>query len=580
MILGQGLLEYIFTVGIIISFVALIIGVVNDRKNIKKILTDNVFRLKDLTIVIAIILVFVFMEVFFIKATQLLFFDDVIYQAMALMLVHTGQAWMCNYGTATACYAGQIFHEPIGLSFNFAIGFLLFGVKRGVGFGTEFALGILAVFMSFFATLLLLKNKNAAFFTALLMALSPIVLVWAKPTNSDLAVLAYSLIAVFFFLVFIKRKNIWSFSNMLFSFSLLFYMKVDEVFFIPVFIAFYLLLESKDISKTITGSFKEIKKNIFNTKLLLVVLFFMIAVVPSILYSYNESQIDTYGWQGTIIQNTCHNLAPVNVTGVINYVNFKTNLCANVAFWFNQYKSDYVMQPVIFTLLAILGAILMLIIGKNKRALAAILVWFLVFFLLYTAFYAGAVIYGVDWRFMLSLIAQVCMLGGFAIAEVLDLVNYYAKETIKNKTYVKAVNAVALVVMLAVIFIPIYQLLPYLSVNPSTIQQAGDARFYENLVYNISNEIPTNCIVYSYDPTLFQLNNKTSTQIDNLYNNTQVSQYMQQYKCLVLDYGYWCHTPQNDCSYAGQSYNLVPIKIANYTPTDYNFGFYYVEKKS
>ncbi len=102
MLLSDGFLEYIFTIGIIISFVALIIGVIKDRKNIKKTLIDSGFRLKDLTLVIAILLVFIFIEVFFIKATQLLFFDDVIYQAMAVMFLHTGQAWMCNYGTPSS----------------------------------------------------------------------------------------------------------------------------------------------------------------------------------------------------------------------------------------------------------------------------------------------------------------------------------------------------------------------------------------------------------------------------------------------------------------------------------------------
>ncbi len=576
MLLDQGLLEYVFTIGIVISFFALIIGVINDRRNIKRILMEHGFGLKDLTVVVAILIVFVLIETIFVQPTQLLFFDDVIYQAMSLMLLHTGQAWMCNYGTHVACLSGQIFHEPIGLSFNFAVAFLLFGATRGVAYGTEFGLGALAVIMSFFAALLLLRNRNAAFFTELLMALSPIILVWARPTNSDLAVLAYSMIAVFFFLIFIKKKTVWSFSNMLFAFSLLLYMKVDEIFFIPVFIAFYLLLENTNMVKSVGDAMKLVRKHVLNTKLLIIILFFVIAVVPSILYSYNESKVDTYGWQGTVIQNTCNNLKPVNVTGIINIANFRSNVCANLAFWINQYKSDYVMQPIMFTLLAVLGVMLMAITPKNRRPLAAIGIWFLIFFLLYTSFYAGAVIYGVDWRFMLSLMAQVAMLGGFAAAEILDLVNYYAKKVVRNPAIM---NAAALVIMIMVLFVPIYVLMPQLSVNPSKIQQAGDARFYEGFVYNNSQKIPAGCIVYSYDPTLFQLNNRTSTQIGNLYNTTQVNQYMQQYRCLVLDYGYWCHTPNNQCSYAAQDYNLVPISLATYREMNYSYGFYYVYGK-
>jgi hypothetical protein len=577
MMLPDGFLEYIFTIGIIISFIALIIGVIKDRKNLKKTLNDFGFHKRDLIILIIILLVFVGIELYFVKPTQLLFFDDDIYQAMALDLLHMGQAWMCNYGTPTTCFSGQIYHEPIGLSFNMAIVFAILGVSRAAAYATEFLLTLMSVFMIFFAALLLLKNKKAAYFTALLMALSPIILVWATPTNSDMAVLAYSLVSVFFTLAFIKRKNVWSLSNMLFSFSLLFYMKVDELFFIPVLIAFYLLLNDKSVKKTIVDTFKAIKKNFFNTKLLIIVLIFIIVIVPSLLYSYNESITDGYGWQGTIIQNTCTpNLVPINVTGEINSINFNANICANIAFWFNQYKSDYVMQPIVFTILALLGALIMLIVPKDRRILAAIVIWFLVFFLLYAAFYAGSVVYGVDWRFMLSLIAQVCMLGGYAIAQILDKVGEYSKRITKN---VKIINGIALVLILVLVFAPIYLLLPYLSVNPASIQQAGDARFYENFVYNESHLIPSQCLVYTYDPTLFNLVNRTGTQIGNIYNTSQVTQYRQQYSCLVLDYGYWCHTPNNECTYVNQSYNLVPIATATYNTLHYNYGFYYITPK-
>ena len=64
---------------------------------------------------------------------------------MAQQLIHTGQAVMCDYGTSTACFAGEVFHEPIGLSFNMAIAFLVFGVQRNAAYGTEFLLSIVAV---------------------------------------------------------------------------------------------------------------------------------------------------------------------------------------------------------------------------------------------------------------------------------------------------------------------------------------------------------------------------------------------------------------------------------------------------
>ncbi len=83
--------------------------------------------------------------------------------------------------------------------------------------------------------------------------------------------------------------------------------------------------------------------------------------------------------------------------------------------------------------------------------------------------------------------------------------------------------------------------------------------------------------MYTYDPTLFNINNRTATQIDNLYNSTQVKQYMSTYQCLVLDYGYWCHTPNNECRYVNNTYNLTPIVTATYKQFGYNYGFYIVK---
>ncbi len=50
----------------------------------------------------------------------------------------------------------------------------------------------------------------------------------------------------------------------------------------------------------------------------------------------------------------------------INMANFRANICANVAFWFNQYKSSYIMQPILFTALATLGFALMMLHKKQQ----------------------------------------------------------------------------------------------------------------------------------------------------------------------------------------------------------------------
>ena len=220
MIANGSFLEYMFTIGIAVSFFGLIIGAIIDRKNIADVLRSAGLKKRDLLIPIIIVLAFVAVELYLIKPTQLIFFDDAIYQSMSIYLLHTGQAWMCNFGSPTQCFSGQVFHEPIGLSFNIALAFAVLGVNRTAAYAAELVLASVSVFMTFMVAMLILKDKRSALFSALILALTPLILEWAMPTNSDIAVLAYSLISIFMLLIFTKKKSRLSLLNFLLSVSL------------------------------------------------------------------------------------------------------------------------------------------------------------------------------------------------------------------------------------------------------------------------------------------------------------------------------------------------------------------------
>ena len=116
---------------------------------------------------------------------------------------------------------------------------------------------------------------------------------------------------------------------------------------------------------------------------------------------------------------------------------------------------------------------------------------------------------------------------------------------------------------------------PLLSISPSQIPQAGNARFYEAFVYNNVSKVPASCLIFSYDPTLMIINNRTSDQLGNLYPQ-DYSTYKSQYNCLVVDWGYWCFTPNNYCSVIKSEFNLRSIVNSTYTPENQTYGFYYI----
>ncbi len=577
--LSLSLEEYMFTAGILIAFLGLIVSAFLSRRRISEALKDSGFGRKAAAMLVISVLAFIAIEALVVHPTQQIFFDDDIYLAMAQDLVHTGQAWMCNYGTPTYCYSGAILHEPIGESFNLAMGFLIFGTSRGVAYGTGVLLGALSVAFTFLDALMLFRERTAAFLSSALIMLAPVLLLWTMPTNSDLPTLTYSLIAIFFMLVFMRKKGLWTLGSAAMALALVTYMKVDAIAYVLIIPLMYLALDDDGILASIKGNADRIIKGLSDTRTLLVLLVFVIAIAPEMIFVQQELG-GGYGYAGTTIQNTCNISQSASPSGTSNLQNLEFNICANVLFWFDQYGAvnGYpaypIAQPIAFTLFAIMGVALMFAVRENRRTLMSIALWSAAFFIIYTSFYAGSVLYGVDWRFQLGLIAQASLLGGFGAAWLL----LELPRSIGRKFGRPALYCMAILIIAAIAY-SFYAELPAVGIMPMQISQAQPARFYENLVFNSSHMIPANSLVLSYDPTLFIINNKTSAQMGTIFDKTQFQQYSSQYEHLVLDWGYWCYTPNNYCTQVQKQFNLVPI----YTqvddlaqPAPQTFGFYLI----
>ncbi len=567
--------EYIFTIGIVLAFVCLVAAVALGRKHISYALKQYGINRRHLAYALIIAILFLAVELCLVHATQLLYFDDAIYQAQALDLIHMGQAWMCDFGSPTTCFIGEVYHEPLGTAFNIAIGFALFGVSQAVAYNVNLFLSFIAVFLTFFVAQMLSKDTRIAAFSAILIALSPMLLVWARPTTSDVPTLAYMVLSLFFLMIFLKRKNAYTLAMLSFSAVLLFYMKVDNVLFLFIIFAGYMLLDDASIKKSIRKNYPLIKKGLSSTGVLIVLLLLVFTITPEIIYAHNEYVAGDYGYKGTNVQDTCAPSVSATASGKFNLQNFEYNACSNFYFWFDAYSSQDIMQPVFFTLVGILGAVYAFF--NNRRELAFLVIWFLAFFILYTAFYAGSVTYGVDWRFMLSILAPASILGGFGCMALLDTADGIVKRAKAYKKYARMVLYVSCAVVLLLIAYSLYMHIPQLSVQPSQVTQAPDARFYESFVYNESYMIPNNCLVFTYDPTLFNLVNKTALQMYYYYNQSLVANLSKQYSCMVIDYGYWCYTPNNLCTDANSLSTLKTITNATYVPMGKTFSFYYVE---
>ncbi len=407
--------QYLFTIGVLISFAGMLIGIFLSRRQIFDIFKERGVDLRRLLLSLAIVLVFVSAELAIVKPTQQLFFDDTIYQDMALNLLHMGQAWMCVYGSSSSCIIGNTFHEPIGTAFVLAIGFAGFGLSRATAYGTMFFVAAVSVFMTFVVALLLSKKFKVAIISEFIMALTPVLLVWAYPTTSDMPMLAFSLIAIAAMLIFLEKRSISTLFTALMALSLLTYMKIDGVVYLIAIPLLYVIVSDGSLKQSLLNNLARIRKHWLDTRFLLVILIFVLAIAPEIGFAANELFFGSFGYQGAYVQQMCAADNPSFIASKpIDLQNFEANICSNIDYWLNSYANIDIIQPLSFTAFAIIGVAFMLAAGY-RRQLLAIAVWFGLFFVLYTSFYAGGVLYGVDWRFMLSLAAPAAILGGYGI---------------------------------------------------------------------------------------------------------------------------------------------------------------------
>ena len=100
-------------------------------------------RINWATILIAaaVISLFVIFSLKFVSPAEQLYFDENIYQGIALNILNHGNALWCQYGSErlSACGTSLLYHDPVELSFYMALAFAAFGAGTGTAYGLELA---------------------------------------------------------------------------------------------------------------------------------------------------------------------------------------------------------------------------------------------------------------------------------------------------------------------------------------------------------------------------------------------------------------------------------------------------------
>lgn len=567
-------LGYEITAAVCTSFILILAFLVIERKGILRLLSECVDRY-SLAALAAILVFFLVFSIFFVSPIEQLYFDENIYQAIALNILNHGNALWCQFGTGyvKSCYVNALYHDPVGWTAFIAIAFAIFGVGPQTAYNLELLVGLLSVVFVFLLASVLFKKKSYAVLSALAFSLMPMLFVWTRTqADLDLPFMMLATLAFFLFAVFVRRKSLNSLALFAFSLDLVSYIRTEAILLVPLFAILMFVLGEKGVFQT----FKERTKLVWtsvqnNTRALILLLVFLLLLLPQMYYIAIEAQNPSYG-------------QPANVS-VLSFANFKGNINTNVSYIFGLINgiSNY---PAVFhyaiTLLAILG-LFALAIGKRNRnrfgVLIMLLFWFFAYFIFYTSFYAGSATFGVDSRFFLQMLPPLSLLGAFGILELAELAKYAFSRYSRNKARAKVVfGSAAAVLSLVLLILPFVQLSNITTLLPQNMPQQPVIYRAISFFYNNYKSVPQDCLVFSSTPDIWFEVNRSSAEIGYLNGaNATVKQEIAQNSCYVLDYGYWCVVPPYHatlCHFLVNKYALQNLTSPPPTVGGSNVTFY------
>ncbi len=535
----------------LVSFISLIALFLIERKGIVRLLSRSIDK-NSLMMVSAAVLFFVVVSAVFITPTEQLYFDENIYQGIALNILHHWNALWCQYGTGSLrqCYNTLLYHDPAEWSFFIAIAFAIFGASGWVAHALQLLVGALSIFLIFIFTGLATQRRHVAVLSSFVLATMPLLFIWARSyAVLDLPFMMLSLLSFTCLAIFTLRRNIKTFGLLLSSLLLLTYVRIEAILLLPLILILSFTMGINGIRKTLQVRMKEAVRHFSeNTSFLIALLLFIILLLPQLYYLGNEFSNGNYGQSYPSQQ-------------LFSIKNFMHNAAANISFLFGAFNAS-TSYPAIFpetvTLFALLG-ILLLAIDKHVRnrfgLLLLLLGWFAIYFFFYGFFYAGSATFGVDSRFMLQLLPSLSILASLAIYEISSAL----ARRLGSAAY--AFSSAALFVLVS--FIPFILLFPLTAQNPQNTQIQYGIAHSVAFIYNNYQKVPANCLVFSFTPDVWYGLNRSSAQISYISDNASL---FKNFSCFIFDYGYWCAVPpyhSTTCSNILSSHSLTEIATAD-----------------
>jgi len=466
--------------------------------------------------------------------TNRIFYDEQIYQGVAQNIADTRRAQMCNDGNVEygrlKCASSEYNKQPYAYPHLLSLAYRMFGVHAWTAFAVNAGAMAMTVCAVYLLVWVAFRDRDAALFAGLLMALMPEQVLWSataavEPTASLASAVAVLCAAHY------TRTGGWPARLMLIvvaAYAVQF--RPESILILPIITLIAWPRLRRDLQHP---------SNWWGMTL------FVCLVAVHLAHLFAIRHID-WGTTGPRVS--------------FRYI--ATNLPVNG--WFYLYDERF---PVAYTVLAFAG----LISVRHRREGWSMAMYFLSFFAVGLVFYAGSYNYGADVRYSLMTYPPLAVLGGLGASRLTQFGARLASPFGSRLATTAVVRALIVSVLM-------FQFLWYAPVVRATTEEAWAARADVRFAQSFASEIPRNSYVLTHNPSMFHLWGINAGQMSLVTSNPAYMRFLaQQYGGgLYLHWNFWCNTQdQTQQEICRKVLSTAPAEVAKeYRERDQHFVFY------
>ena len=443
----------------------------------------------DLTRMAVLATVAVSLTLFVAPRTNRIFYDEQIYQSIGQNLADLKLAQVCNEGGVQdgrlKCASGEYNKQPYAYAHLLSVAYRLTGVHDATAFVVNAAAMAVTVCAVYVLVWLLFRDRTAAFFAGLVLALTPHQIIWSataavEPTASMAAVLALVCAAYY-----ARTGETAALGGLAVCAAYAIQFRPESILVLPV-------------AGLLT--WPRLRTELARPHGWWIGLLFLALASVHIAHLFAVRHVD---WGTSQARFS------------LSYV--RDNLRVNG--WF--YLADE-RFPAAFTLLALSG----LTMSAFRRERFAMALYFLLYFGIDLMFYAGSYNYGADVRYSLLTYPPIAVFAGLGAARA---ARFLTRVGLPART--------VMVTAMAFLF------LSYAPVVRGTTEEAWAARADVRFARLFAQELPPNSYVLTHNPGMFQLWGDSAGQLPLIVQNPAYVRYLSgRYTGGVfIHWNFWCN---------------------------------------